>query len=304
MTKQKLVLFFLIALLFSGCVKRIALNSVADALSSGESSVFTGDNDPEFLGDALPFALKLQESILEQSPKHKGIHLATTTGFCSYAYAYLAFPADTMSDDYFDQKQHLYKRAKKMYLRARDYGIKGLSIKYPNFMEGLQANADSTLERTKKEDCDLLYWTALSWMGAFTVDKFDMTLAVSAKLAQKMLFRVEALNPDYGDGSLDEFFVSYYGGMPVAMGGSPTKARLHFDRAVALSDTNSAGPYIALATTISINQQNLSEFRDLLKKAESILPEDDEKNLLLRTLHQQKARWLLAHEEDFFLIDE
>src|SRR5262244_189565 len=57
----------------SGC-KAIALNAVADALSSG-GSVFASDNDPVLVRDAAPFGLKTYESILAELPDHRGLLL-------------------------------------------------------------------------------------------------------------------------------------------------------------------------------------------------------------------------------------
>ena len=60
------------ALALSGCsLKRLAVNRLGDALSSG-ASVYATDDDPELVGAALPFGLKTIESLLLQSPHHKG----------------------------------------------------------------------------------------------------------------------------------------------------------------------------------------------------------------------------------------
>jgi hypothetical protein len=65
----------------AGCsVKRIAVNKLGDALSSGGSS-YESDDDPDLVADALPFSLKLIESLLAESPQHKGLLLAAASGF-------------------------------------------------------------------------------------------------------------------------------------------------------------------------------------------------------------------------------
>jgi hypothetical protein len=48
---------------------KIAMNKVAGMLSAPSgSNVFTQDNDPDLVGDALPFAIKLYESLLASVP--------------------------------------------------------------------------------------------------------------------------------------------------------------------------------------------------------------------------------------------
>ncbi len=288
-------------LLFTGCSK-IILKKMADGLS-GESqgSAFTRDNDPELMADALPLAMKLYETILEKNPKHAGIHGSTAAVFCSYSYAFIHFPADTLPSEQSFQKLQMYQRAKKMYLRSREYGLEGLELNHPGFREQFKTNADSALAMMTKKDCSLLYWTGLSWMGAFTTDKFDMKLALSVPKAVKVMKRVEELDPSYGTGAIDEFLISFYGAMPSSMGGDLEKAKVHFERAVELTKENSAGPYTAYATAVAIPGQNRELFDELIAKAIEINPEDNRDNLLFRTIQQNKANWYFNHADDFFV---
>ena len=77
-----LPLIFGCALLASGCsVKHLALTSVADELSSGTGGSFTQDEDLLFVGESLPFALKLMESIGAAVPEHLGMKLALASGW-------------------------------------------------------------------------------------------------------------------------------------------------------------------------------------------------------------------------------
>jgi len=52
-----------------GAIKKTAISNVAGTLSSS-GDVFTRDDDPELVRQALPFALKLYESLLESVPKN------------------------------------------------------------------------------------------------------------------------------------------------------------------------------------------------------------------------------------------
>jgi hypothetical protein len=59
-------------------IEKLALNKAADMLSaSSGNDVFTRDNDPELVGDALPFAIKFYESLLASVPNHQGLRLRT-----------------------------------------------------------------------------------------------------------------------------------------------------------------------------------------------------------------------------------
>ncbi|MCP4296140.1 MAG: hypothetical protein GY786_11075, partial [Proteobacteria bacterium] len=103
------------------------------------------------------------------------------------------------------------------------------------------------------------------------------------------------------DGTIDEFFITFYGSMPKSMGGDVEKAKLHFDRAVKLTNNLSAGPYTAYATAITIPAQDRIHFEELLKKAKKIKPDAEPEQLLLRTIQHDKAVWYLKHADDFFI---
>ena len=64
------------ALAGCGAIKKTAINNVAGTLSSS-GDVFTRDDDPELVRQALPFALKLYESLLESVPKNEDLLVAT-----------------------------------------------------------------------------------------------------------------------------------------------------------------------------------------------------------------------------------
>ena len=90
-------LLSLLLLLASCSINKMAMRSVSDALTgSGSADVFTGDSDPELVGDALPFAIKMYEALLAQNPDHQGLLLTTGSLFVMYANAFVQGPAEMM----------------------------------------------------------------------------------------------------------------------------------------------------------------------------------------------------------------
>src|SRR3984885_252969 len=82
----------------SGCsIKKIAVNKLGDSLASG-GDTFASDDDPDLVGEALPFSLKLMESLLAESPRHRGLLLAASSGFTQYAFVYVQVPAEETED--------------------------------------------------------------------------------------------------------------------------------------------------------------------------------------------------------------
>jgi predicted anti-sigma-YlaC factor YlaD len=298
---------FVILLAFTACsIKKMAMNQVANALTeTGGSIVFTGDNDPELVGDALPFAIKMYESLLVSNPTHQGLQLQTGSLYIMYANAFLQTPASMLSEEEYKKEEFLLERAKNLYLRGRDILLNALERKYPGFRKNLdQRKFKQAVSPTKPKDIELLYWAGAGWMGAFAIDPFDMDLGLTLPGAAALMERVLELDRNYGEGAIHDFYVLYYGSLPDYMGGDLNKARDHFKKAVEASAGKATSPYLSLATTVCVNQQKVEEFKRMLKKVLEVDPDADPENRLLNILNQRKARWLLEHVEDYFLPTE
>jgi len=295
-------------LLFSpACsIKKIAMNQVANALTgSASSTVFTGDNDPELVGDALPFAIKMYESLMNANPGHRGLRLQTGSLYIMYANAFLQTPATMLPEAEYKKQEFAYKRAKNLYLRGRDIILAFLEKNYPGLGKDFQKREyQKAMERTTRKDAPMLYWAGAGWLGAYAIDPFDMDLGVTMAGAAALMERVLELDPDFSSGAIHEFYITYYGSLPNYMGGSLAKAREHFDQAIAAAKGKSSTPYLSLATTVSVKEQNIVEFKALLNKALDMDPEAVPENRLVNILNQRKAQWLLEHIDDYFLETE
>src|SRR5689334_2751351 len=92
--RAKIIFLLTVVLTATGCsIKKIAVNKLGDSLASG-GTTFISDDDPDLVGDALPFSLKLMESLLAESPRHRGLLFATSSGFTEYAFVFVQVPAE------------------------------------------------------------------------------------------------------------------------------------------------------------------------------------------------------------------
>lgn len=287
-----------------GCsLNKLVLRKAAGALTGGGGTVFAGDNDPELIEDALPFVLKTYESLLAGLPDDEKLLLATGSAFCSYSYAFIYVPADTMSDIHIDAKNSQLQRAKKMYLRARGYLLHALDVRHPGFERlALAGKVDSSLALVDLSDTTYLYWVANSWMGAFAADKFDIGLSVSTVVPVAFMRWILDHNETFGNGSVHDFFVSYLGALPASMGGDKAEAREHFKRSLELSGGR-ASTYVALATAVCVPEQNAVEFKQLLEQALAIPTDRPTADRLATIVTQRKAQWLLDNIDSFILSE-
>jgi predicted anti-sigma-YlaC factor YlaD len=309
--KSSAFLFFstismMLLLLFSSCsIDKMAVESVAEMLGSGSGTVFLGEEDPRLVGDALPFALKLYESLLEVTPDNPKLLLATGQAFTLYAYAYVQLPAEMLPDEEVEEQLSELERAKKLYLRARRYVLRALDLRHPGFVDSLTGEKwDGELGFMEKEDVPYLYWTAMAWMGALLTDFFDLELLITMPRAVELILRILDLDEGYEEGAVHEFLTSYYGSVPREIGGSEEKARSHYIRALELSNGLRAATHVALATTVSVKNQNVDEFKELLQMALEVDADAAPRYRLMNILAQKRAIWLLEHIDNFFLLME
>ena len=277
--------------------KRYALNQVADAISStGEGSAFARDDDPELVRDAVPFALKMMESLSDQLDDHVGLRLGMARGFTQYAYAFLQQPAELGAPP--DQARAAMARARRLYLRARDYGIEGLQLARGVPPQELRTPAG--IARLQKEDVPLLYWTIAPWAAAIAANKRDLELVGDVPLIAQLLDRALQLDEAYDQGALHEFAITFDPARPE--GTTPQKQRQHFDRCRQLSQGERISFLVTYAQAVSATQQNKREYEALLKEAASFDVDQAKarKNRLENVLAQRRAIWLLAHEDDVF----
>ena len=286
----------------TGCaVKRIAVNKLGNAIASG-GNTYASDNDPELVRSAVPFSLKLMESLLEESPKHRGLLLAACKGFTEYSYAFVQEDADELESTNLAKATRLRARARRLDLRARDYGLRGLEVRHPGFGKALGDNPPAAVRRiTSAREVPLLYWTAASWGEAISLSKDNPDLIADQPIVEALIDRAYKLDPNFEAGAIDGFLITYEPSRQGAKGDPWARSREHFARAVALSHGQLAGPYVSLAETVSVQKQDRAEFQSLLNRALAIDPDARPEWRLENLLMQRRARWLLARVDELFV---
>jgi predicted anti-sigma-YlaC factor YlaD len=284
----------------TGCsIKTMAVNTVASTLAES-GTTFTSDDDLQLVGDAIPFALKLYESLLESVPKHAGLLLSTCSGFTQYAYAYVETDAEALPSSRSAEIQALRDRALKLYLRARGYCFRAINIRFgAGSSDALLRKPESVLAKATRKDIPLLYWTAASWGAAISLGLDRPEIAIDLPLVRVLADRALALDDTWEKGTLHELFVTR-DGLPEVLGGNPARAKEHFARAVELQKGLLPGPYVSLATGVAVATQDRAEFERLLKMALAIDPEKDPSNRLVTLVMQKRARLLLDRIDERF----
>lgn len=294
----------LLAGLAAGCsVRKMAVNQLGNALAGG-GTTFASDEDPELVKAAVPFSLKLMEALLAESPRHEGLLLSAAGGFTQFSYAFVHQEADETEAKDLQAAEALRTRARKLYLRARNYGLRGLEVRHPGFGGKVRQDPKGTVRGTVAGDVPLLYWTAAAWAAAISVSKNDPELIADQVVIEAMMDRALELDDRFGDGAIHGFLINYELVRKGVPGDALERARRHFEAAVSLSGGDQAGPFVTYAEAVCIQQQDLANFKRLLQRALEVKVDAKPEWRLVNLVMQRRARWLLSRTEELFVETE
>lgn len=297
---RPLLLIPLLAFVLTGCsIKSVAMNAVADALSSGTGGSFSQDEDLEFVGDSLPFALKMMESINDSVPGHVGMKVTLASGFTQYGVVFVEWPAEQAKYDDFEAYNDGRKRARGFYWRANGYALDGLDLLEPDFRSRILTDTDAVLKEMEVESVALLYWLGASWLAAALTNLEDPEMFGIFPVAASVLQRAYALDPEWNEGAIRELFISLEPVLPVP--GGIERSKEHYEALIAMRGGKSAGPHVSYATAVALKAQDKDEFVRLLELALAVDVEGEPESRLANEYAQSKARFLLDHLDDLFL---
>ena len=292
------VLVTITVLASGGCsLRSMAVNAIVPTLAN--SDVYLSEEDPELVREALPFLLKTIESILDSEPKQAQALLFACSGFTLYGnILYVdAQIADSQGD--YERSAELGGRTWLLFVRARDYCLGSLELKYAGITDGLRQDPTSALDETTAEDVEVLYYLGAAWGLAISNALDQPNLVADLPAVRALLVRALELDEDYDEGALHAALITLEA-LPPQLGGSPERARAHFERAVELSRGLDAGPYVTFAAGVSVPEEHQAEFQALLTKALSVDPNEDTSRRLLNLVSQRRARSLLDQIDDLF----
>ncbi|MEM1177032.1 MAG: TRAP transporter TatT component family protein [Acidobacteriota bacterium] len=295
---------FALAVGLGGCsVRQAAVRTLSSALVSGDANVFSTDDDPELIGQALPFALKTLEALIDLDPENAELLLTTCSSYTQYTYAYVELEAERLRPKSFRESRRVRERAVKLYLRARDYCLKALDVRRPGASAGLLRDSATTLASFDESDVSLLYWTAGSWGSAISNGRHRSELLIDLEVVRQVLGRTLELDEDYGRGVLHDAMVAL-AALPEAMGGSYEQAQIHYRRAVELNGDRRVGSHLNWAWLVMIGRQDRAGFEAALDKALSVRSSDEaEEDRLANAVNRDFARFLRDQADELFLDD-
>lgn len=259
------VFFSLIFLLFfSGCIQRIAIGSMGQIMENG-FVVINEEQDLEIADKSIASSLKLLEAVLRSDPENERFLLLACQGYSSYA---LGFVEDEN-----------IPRAKVLYLRAKDFGMKILT-RNEEFLLSMGKDEEAVnkaLRSFGKDDLGAIFWTAIAW-GSYISWSLDEPAALAdLPHVEAMMKFVAERDPGFYFGGAHFFLGTIYGSQPKALGGDPALSRKHFEECIRVSGGTFLLPYVYFARTYAVQTQDSTLFGELLTRVDTtsldVLPE-------------------------------
>jgi len=285
---KKIILGIIFPIFLSGCsVQKLALRSMSGVLDNSMAALYE-ESDLKLAEQAIASDLKLLEGLIKSDPQNEKFLLLACQGFGAYA---LGFVEDTDPI-----------RAKKFYLRGRDYGLRILKANrdFANALTGSINQLTASLEKFRQKDVPALFWTANNWASWISLNFTDPKALADLPKVQAIMQRVLKLDESYFYGGAHLFFGTIYAMRPPLLGGNIEKARGHFDRCFEFSRGEFLLPYVYYARYYATRTFDKKLFTKTLSKVlqtpVDILPEQRLPNAIAK----QKAERLLKRIEDFF----
>lgn len=223
MKNHLLRIYIPIFLLFisGGCAK-LALRLSPSLVADFKDAIFE-ECDPEMARNAIPAHIKILEGLLKSDPQNRHVLLALCQGLSGYSMLFVENEAP--------------ERASRLYLRARDIGIKALGKKgVPLRNVGAFAkDIDHVLMSFSEDDMETLFWITLSW-SAWANLNLDQPAAIAhLPVLDACVQRITELNGDYMYGLPRVLMGTTLAARPSLFGGDLKRAGDLFERALAFS---------------------------------------------------------------------
>ncbi len=287
--KRQLVLIFLLSTgIFTNCSLQTITVKATGGVIENTINAFYAESDYELAREAIsPFILQL-EGLIRMDPGNSNLILNACKGYFGYS---LGFVEDEDPE-----------RAGGFYLRARDYGLKLLSVN-PSIVSTIKSNDIDgfrlEIGKMKKKDLPLLFWTGNSWASYINLNRTDMDALADQSYVDVLMQKVLELDEEYFFASSHMYFGVVLGERGIG-GGNLEKSKQHFQKCFELTGSKFLLAYVMYAQYYAINAFDEEVFVSSLKKVletpASVLPEFQ----LLNVIAKKKAEFLLKNRDEYF----
>ncbi len=293
--------------LCAGCsMTKLAVSTQAEIMEKASPTI-EEQTDYEFARTGIPGNLIQTEGLLRVSPDDPHLLLLAAWGFASYAYGFVEDDKERAEEKGdLDAADQARARARAMYLKGRDFGLRLLELETPKLKDVLQRDPDAlkkflTEELKDPEDAPALFWTGYAWGSAIGVSRDDPTLIADLALASTLVERSVELDEKYYNAAGHVFLGVVNSSRGASVGGNPELGKQHFERALALTGRKALLAHVNYAQYYAVQSQNRKLFDALLNEVVNAPIPEHTTLALPNTIAHRRAVRLLRRGDDLIL---
>jgi hypothetical protein len=268
----------------SGC--SIVVEKATDSFGTNLTSAILNQDDPELVRDGMPAYILLMDSLVEGNPDNPPTLSAAANLYASYGAVFV--------DDEL--------RAKRLTSRARDYALRAMCNTYTDSCDWRQLNYDdfvATLDGLTEKHAETVYIYGFATLAYLRAHSSDWNSMAELPQAEALMKRYLEISGESANASAHTYLGVILTILPPALGGKPEEARIHFEKAIAMSagrDLSAkiqfAKGYAKLLYDRELHDQLVNEVLEASPYADGLT--------LTNVLAQDEALQLRAEADDYF----
>jgi hypothetical protein len=219
--QNRYALLAIAALQLGGCASM--MSSAASGLADNLSTAMLNQDDPETVRAGAPSYMLLLDSFIEGSPDDPVLLSAAARMYASYG---AVFAADEL-------------RASRLTGRARNYAQRAICETYMPSCNWPDLNYDdfvATLDGLTARHAEVLYTYGFASLAFLRAHSSDWNSLAELPEIEALLNRYLVIAGDAVDPAVHTYMGILLTLRPPALGGKPEEARVHFEKAIALSN--------------------------------------------------------------------
>ena len=283
-TRLAAVLLLLAGTTLGGCAALIS--NATSGLADDLSSAILNQDDPETVRAGMPSYMLLLDSFVAGNPDDPKILSAASNLYASYGAVF--------ADD--------EARAMRLTRRAREYALQGLCSTYSEACDWRSLGYDdfvTTLDGLGPEHAETVYAYGFATLAYLRAHASDWNSLAELPQAEALVKRYLEISGDAARSAAHMYLGIILTLRPPSLGGKPEEARIHFEKAIALSDGKDlsakvefAKGYAKLLYERELHDRLVSEVLDASPYADGMT--------LTNVLAQEEALRLRAAADEYF----
>lgn len=270
--------------LLSGCSSFVS--GATKNLANQLQATISDHDDPELVKDAVPAYMLMVESLLKSDPDNVDLLIASSSLYSAYGSVFV----------------NDLSRQKRLSTRAFNYGKQAI-CEYDDEYCGIGSLRVEALKKALKDmdgdDVNVLFALGSAWAGWIKSHSSDFNAVADVPKIEIIMRRVVELDETYQNGSAHLYLGVLATLIPPTLGGKPEIGRMHFEKAMQLSENKNlmvqvtfAQQYARLLFDRELHDRLLQQVMQADAKAEGLT--------LTNWLAKAQAQQLLDSADDYF----